>query len=573
MSFQRFFVSLLNFLQSALVFFIVLLPAPWIGGLDTTAFFTIRVLILAAFFLFLLRNPSFHSFPSLFFLAFVGLAFLQAVGGPALVFTKFLPGSVQPFETQEHALQLLFYFLFFLVCLNFFSSRKNLRLIVFLLAVEIVFLIALGYYQERSGVDRFRRIYGFYDVENYMSFFSSFLNSNHYGGFLAAASPLFLGSLFYRAKEEGSGLFRKAVFIEWIFFLVLLPAMGASLLFAGARAAFAVFILLCLLFAGRALSWEQLYKRWWIMGGLGACFVFFLMFAGLAAGDVLKEFTVKLLSAFGYRLSILRESLGVFLDFPLFGTGLGTYRWISKAYQMTDAENFRLTHVHNDALELLTDTGVVGFILFLLPVTWVVFAALRGALRSSSLWNRVFGLSSFAGIAALAFLSLTEFYVRTPAIGILLVVHLAVLVNCGGEKERERLGGEGSRVKAEGSKFFPGWFVACLALMVFMGHAAYRHYLSQRILDRAERHKEVQHAGRDFEALRRAVSLTPGNPKGWAVLGDAYYDSAFKGEASGSFIEKSIEAYQAALARAPTWAEGWFYLGKSKMLAGRPKEG
>ncbi|MBI4352561.1 MAG: hypothetical protein HY593_01420, partial [Candidatus Omnitrophica bacterium] len=46
-----------------------------------------------------------------------------------------------------------------------------------------------------------------------------------------------------------------------------------------------------------------------------------------------------------------------------------------------------------------------------------------------------------------------------------------------------------------------------------------------------------------------------------------------KGEASGSFIEKSIEAYQAALARAPTWAEGWFYLGKSKMLAGRPKEG
>ena len=153
------------------LFFLVLivLPAPLFGGRDATTLFLIRALILAAAFLFLLTligddNPFlFRSirgieFPLLLFLIFILYSFAQAHGGSA-VFSKIMPGSIDPFETKDHAVQLIFYLLFFFLSLHFFSSQKRMRWVMVLVAVQTAFLIALGYFQANVVYGGLQEIY------------------------------------------------------------------------------------------------------------------------------------------------------------------------------------------------------------------------------------------------------------------------------------------------------------------------------------------------------------------------------------------------------------------------------
>jgi len=565
------------------LFFLILvvLPAPLFGGRDVTTLFLIRVLILSAAFLFLLRlvfygNDFFLQslrgirLPLLLFLLFVLYSFAQAHGG-SHVFSKIMPGSIDRFETKSHATQLIFYLLFFLLGLHFFSSQKRVRLVMVLVAVQTAFLIALGYFQRNAVYGGLQEIYGWHAVQKDSQFFSSFFNKNYYGAFLLLASYLFLGPLFYWFRHPEFKWPLDSRQLENLLFVLILPAALVSMLHVRARAAFAM----------ELCAVASLWIAGFLTEGRKRAFAAFVLFGAsvyalaVVLSPSLWEPYRFLARDFMFRWTLWKESVPLFFDFPYFGTGLGTFKWISRRYQIQLAEDYWMDHTHNDYLELLTDAGAIGFLIFMAAIVLLLIISLRKCLKSESRWNRTVGIVSLMAVVSLGAISTVDFYLRTPAIAMLFAVHLGILVNCGAMYSGER-GGRAS----ESTPLKIMWVMAGIVLLGSLGVYAYHTYRSEAMFDRYEQAQvfnrdELQSKNLRPAELTKAVLAVPENPRGWKLLGDFYFRKAAlnKGRSSEKYFQKSIEAYRTLTVLAPTRPDAWLSLGKVEIMRGDREAG
>ena len=58
------------------------------------------------------------------------------------------------------------------------------------------------------------------------------------------------------------------------------------------------------------------------------------------------------------------DTINMTKDFPVFGTGLGTFQYIYPGYKTLQSQAYYY-HAHNDYLELISDSGPVGFVIVL----------------------------------------------------------------------------------------------------------------------------------------------------------------------------------------------------------------
>jgi len=111
-------------------------------------------------------------------------------------------------------------------------------------------------------------------------------------------------------------------------------------------------------------------------------------------------------------------------DFPILGTGMGTFRW---AYFLYDQEaNQWVTHAHNDVLETVTDGGALGGLLFLggfMMFAVALFAAWR---RRNRVSVRLLVAGGIASLTAAFFHSLFDFSLRIPVNALALVLVMAL---------------------------------------------------------------------------------------------------------------------------------------------------
>ena len=108
-------------------------------------------------------------------------------------------------------------------------------------------------------------------------------------------------------------------------------------------------------------------------------------------------------------------ALGLFKKFPLVGAGLGTFDDLSYGFVPVTLSQTRLTYAHNDWVQLLAETGLVGFII--VAGGWLLFYGhlIRQWQRRRDPWARGLGLGGLAALAAGAFHALGEFPFHIPA--------------------------------------------------------------------------------------------------------------------------------------------------------------
>ena len=129
----------------------------------------------------------------------------------------------------------------------------------------------------------------------------------------------------------------------------------------------------------------------------------------------------------GGRPRIWQETVRVIRDFPLTGTGLGSYQTAMLVYQQTDRAVF-INQAHNQYLHLLAEGGV----LLSLPAAMAAVAFIRlfrmrlAEDASSSVWLRIGG---GAAILAVAVQGIWETGLRIPANGLLFALAAAVAVH------------------------------------------------------------------------------------------------------------------------------------------------
>ncbi|MBF8253504.1 MAG: Tetratricopeptide repeat protein, partial [Deltaproteobacteria bacterium] len=130
------------------------------------------------------------------------------------------------------------------------------------------------------------------------------------------------------------------------------------------------------------------------------------------------------------RTELWRDSWGMFQDFPLFGVGLGSWPDLFPRYRGGPWANEFYREAHNDYLELLTETGVIGFGLlawFFFAVGRLIFRRLREAVE-----ERLPLLAAIAGaLAVMAFHELFDFNLQIPANAFLFTLLLALALRMG----------------------------------------------------------------------------------------------------------------------------------------------
>src|SRR6266700_4148663 len=246
--------------------------------------------------------------------------------------------------------------------------------------------------------------------------FGPYANRNHFAGFAELVLPLALVPLVLgRVRRERWPVVSLFVVVG-IGALFLSASRGGIVSFGVELAVLAFAVVL------RRTKGKQL------LTGAAVLLLALLMVSWLGVGQILQRFSSlqSLETTADKRASMRRDTWRIFLDHPVAGMGLGTLQIVYPPYE-TLYDGKIVNHTHNDYLEALAETGLLGG----LCCAWFVVVLLRVSFkRLRQVGNSFAGALQLSGlVAASGFLvhSLVDFNLHIPSNALLffLMAHLA----------------------------------------------------------------------------------------------------------------------------------------------------
>ncbi len=112
-------------------------------------------------------------------------------------------------------------------------------------------------------------------------------------------------------------------------------------------------------------------------------------------------------------------------EYPLFGTGGGTFYTAFAPYRGQDIPDY-YDHAHNDYVQFLTDTGIIGGTLLGLLVLSSFIAAVLAQARRRDPFTRGIAFGVVMGILAIGIHSAVDFNLQIPANAFIFMILLAI---------------------------------------------------------------------------------------------------------------------------------------------------
>lgn len=228
------------------------------------------------------------------------------------------------------------------------------------------------------------------------------------------------------------------------------------------------------------------------------------------------------------RLPLWSNVLTMARDFPILGTGYGTYQHLDPLYR-TDAEFADLTvdHVHNDYLEILVESGMIGFLVSLLAIGLIYRFGYRAIRQDPS--NGGLALGALCAFTTLVIHSIGDFGIHVPAITLLAAVLCAQLCGLGSSR------GVPSEDPTDTHQYVLRWgglapatgAVICVALGWILCSAGWRLHQTEslrRAAFRAAQQTEPGSLERQRDYLEAAVRLAPDDADLRTELAEVYAD-------------------------------------------------
>jgi O-antigen ligase len=204
--------------------------------------------------------------------------------------------------------------------------------------------------------------------------------------------------------------------------------MVATIFLCGSRGGF-ISLVFQVLFASIVLLWRS--RRVGLVLSLTVVFILAAAFGTWLGsdrllgrlGDVSSEIRAE---NAGGRLQLAKDSLQMFTQHPLTGWGLGSFPVIYPKFR-TFVTDLYVNEAHNDFVQLLVETGILGFSV---AITLLVMVFRRGLLQIRNAvfgsWRTVAVCSSVIGVVGLTVHSLFDFNLQIPANALLFYVLCAV---------------------------------------------------------------------------------------------------------------------------------------------------
>jgi len=254
--------------------------------------------------------------------------------------------SVYSYLTKIELLRWSAYALLFFLAVQSFQTKEHVKQFIW-------FLLSLGFVVSLFGLVQYftfnGKLYWCVSLPPGVSPFGPFVNPNHFAGFVELTAPLGLAMLFFpsRRREEVP-----------LLLLFTIPPIGAVFLSASRAGIIVVvlqFALLAFFFQVHRMRGKQLVRATAIGLLAGG------MILWLGVTKALERF--ELLAHQGVnrelRVAMDKDTWRIFQDHPLMGTGFGTLIAVYPRYE-SFYNGTTVDHAHNDFLELLADTGLVG---------------------------------------------------------------------------------------------------------------------------------------------------------------------------------------------------------------------
>jgi len=314
------------------------------------------------------------------------------------------------FECMRIASYALFYFLTVQILSNGTRLKKTVKLVSYL-AISIAFLAII---QKFSSPDK---IYWFRSAPENADIFGPWVYHNQYAGFMEMMGPLVVALfLFYRPIVDHGKSLRSRVAAAFtapgsnlhLFFgfgaIVIVSSIFVSLSRGGIISltmASALFLVI--------LSKEKIKFKFVTYGFIVICVA--LMVTWFGWGPVVDKFGTTFTATGGIenvRLVLWKDSLQIIRDFWLTGTGFGTFIHIYPLYT-TLSSNFIFDHAHNDYIELLTNGGIIGFVLAAWFVLTLLFMAGKKLQLRRDRYAILISVGALTGIVAILLHSVTDF--------------------------------------------------------------------------------------------------------------------------------------------------------------------
>jgi tetratricopeptide (TPR) repeat protein len=267
----------------------------------------------------------------------------------------------------------------------------------------------------------------------YRRVFSAFMYPNSLAGFLLVSFPL---TLLYGALHRE--WFRRKNVRKLIAYVLVLPlACFVSLLLTQSKAGLLTFLVVAVacVIAGR----KRLRLKPRVL--LVSLLVVLIVVLGVLFSPVGRRLLVeKGRFTLGERLDYWRAGYRMFLRSPVIGNGFNSFGLLYSGYCLPGANESR--SAHNNFLQVLVETGIVGF-LFFIGIWFFGVAAARSAVARSlrgetpDRFSETVVLSAFIGISCFLIHSLADFDLYIPGIAMTVWLLLGLMVrNAGGAEGR-----------------------------------------------------------------------------------------------------------------------------------------
>ena len=360
--------------------------------------------------------------------------------------------SVYPHETLDNLMRFLAYLSAFMLAAYVFDFRKGKSTLLRILILLGCFEAAYGIVQYVTGWQKIFTYTKRFDLEEATG---TFINRNHFAGFLEMVLPFVLAYAFYhfqagspRRSSGESGLSSgRGSAAQVLFYTFLLVLMVVAVVFSRSR--MGILATVFTIVAVALLAQLRVRRKVWVLGILlfVGCVLGYGLWIGL--GPVLARF--EILGEPGYlqiegRIGIWKDTLRLIRDFPLLGSGLGTFELLYRGYQ-TVVVTSNVDHAHNDYLEFASDTGVIGAALLFLPILYLLARMVISFLDDPRSYRRAVTLGCIGSTTAILLHSVTDFNLQIPANALVFAVVLGIgyRIACIDRHAESDTGGEVSR--------------------------------------------------------------------------------------------------------------------------------
>lgn len=351
-------------------------------------------------------------------LALIGIGLLQLL----------LHTTSYAYFTRTEVLRFSAYAVVFFLATQVFRERADLTRLAW-------FLILLGFGISLFGIAQHftsdSRIYWVRELPRGGDLFGPYVNRNHFAGFVELVAPTGLALMAFRGLRRDIFPLATLLTIIPVSALILCGSRGGILSFA-----FEIGVLALLVRSRR--SREGPHMAAVAIVALAAL----ALIAWIGAGKAIERFSTlpSTDTSLARRGTMARAAAEIVRDHPIFGAGLGTLVAVYPRYE-TFYDGRVVEHVHDDYMEGLAETGLVGGLCGITFLTLLYKQARRNFEAEQGHFSRALHAGAIVALAGLLLHSVVDFNLHIPSNALLFLIqsHLATFNPLPSESPRERV--------------------------------------------------------------------------------------------------------------------------------------